>query len=269
MIHLSWMTVSQTIRYCIVMLSLLYVAETKPVHAADGRAAPPAWDGRRITELAGQLNADAYESRERASRELAKAPPAAMPVLTQLAQESEDPECAYRLHMAARALFLKWIAPRLPEWGKGRGYLGIAWEMRPKEPGVLVTTVFPNSAADQAGLKADDVILSVNGQRFEKGMTMEDVKPVWRRMLPDDRMSLEVERAGQAAPLNLVAVAGQPPEGKSEFDSGTPSEAEKVDILWLRYRQGHLNLPKEAQALLPGTAATQKLQSWPDLVVKK
>jgi len=247
---------------------LCWVAGLMCVHAEDAKVAPAEWSGQRIAELARQLKDDAYGSREQASHKLARAPVTVMPILEQLAREADDPESRQRLHEAARTLFMKWIVRQLPEWNKGRGFLGIAWEVRPNKEGVSLTNVFPDTAAERAGLKANDVILAVNGQRFEKGVTHEDVQPIWRRMIPDDRLELVVKRADQAEPLKLVAVVGRKEEGDGGFTSGTPSDWEKAGNLWARYREGRLQQAQvqESKIQVPDAIAHRKLQSWPTVL---
>ena len=247
---------------------LCWAAGLMCVHAEDAKVAPAEWSGQRIAELARQLKDDAYGSREQASHNLARAPVTVMPILEQLAREADDPESRQRLHEAARTLFVKWIARQLPEWNKGRGYLGIAWQVSPDKEGISLTNVFPDTAADRAGLKVDDVILSVNGQHIKKGVTHEDVQPIWRRMIPDDRLELVVKRAGQAEPLKLVAKVGRKEEEGSGFASGTPSDTEKVKNLWTRYRQGRLQLTQvqESKTQVPDTITHRKLQSWPTVL---
>jgi len=236
------------------------------VHAGDATSASEEWDGRRIAELTRQLKEDSYARREGASRELAKAPVAVLPILERLAQDTDDPESRQRLQMAARMLFLKWIAPRLPEWKMDRGYLGITWETRPKEAGVLITGVTPQTAADRAGLQTGDVILAVNGQRFKEGVIQEEVMHVWRQMLPDDRLNLVVKKKDQAKPVKLMAVVGPLPKDHPGTTSGKPSETEKVANLWMRYRQGRLRRHREAQDHSAVAVERNKLQSWPSVL---
>ena len=250
---------------CLPFVFLCWASSLMCVHAEDASSARNEWDGRRISELARKLTDEAYRLREEASRELAKAPVTVMPVLEQLAQAAEDPEAGTRLRTAARTLFVKWIAKRLPQWSMGRGRLGINWSISEEEPGVLLTDVSADTAADRAGLEDDDIIVAINGKRFEKGVKRKDVARIWRNMFPDDRMEFLVKRAGQAELLKLVAIVGAAPKG-AMLGSGNPSETEKAENLWTRYHQGRLDIPIEVQVPIANNGKRHRLQSWPTVL---
>jgi S1-C subfamily serine protease len=92
-----------------------------------------------------------------------------------------------------------------------RGYLGIAGGTRPLPPrlarelerqaGVEVVEVVPGSPADAAGLRAEDLIVSVDGSAVAK---VEDVQ----KLLVGDRigttLTLDVLRGGRRLELRLV-----------------------------------------------------------------
>jgi len=92
-----------------------------------------------------------------------------------------------------------------------RAYLGIAGGSRPLPPllarelgrraGVEVVEVVPGSPADAAGLRAEDLIVSVDGSAVAR---VEDVQ----RLLVGDRigapLELDVLRGGRRLALRLV-----------------------------------------------------------------
>lgn len=230
--------------------------------AADDPRISNEWTGRRIEELAAQLKDDEYLRREDASRKLAEAPASVLPIVERLAQDAEDPEVSQRLLTAARAIFRKQIAQLLPEWKKGRGFLGIRWTIGPDKPGVLVQEVIPNTAADEAGIQNGDVILSANANRFEAGMTHEEAMRIWRQMIPGDQMKLLVKKADKDEPAEMVVtVKGMPTEYQYEA-----SEVEQEEKLWGRYREGRLQLPRDLQGESSTDVERGNLQSWPKVL---
>jgi S1-C subfamily serine protease len=72
----------------------------------------------------------------------------------------------------------------------------------------------PGSPADQAGVKAGDVLLGIGP---EKIATLEEFTVVLSKLKPGDKVELHVKRGEQV--LNLPATIGSreapPPEGES------------------------------------------------------
>jgi len=103
------------------------------------------------------------------------------------------------------------VAALMSEGRFRRGYLGIAGDTRPLPPrlarelarsaGVEVVEVVPGSPADAAGLRAEDLIVSVDGSAVAK---VEDVQ----KLLVADRigatLALDVLRGGRRLELRLV-----------------------------------------------------------------
>lgn len=86
----------------------------------------------------------------------------------------------------------------------GKGWLGVSvQEMTPSlreamktgnQTGLLVTNVVPDSPADDAGLREEDVIIEFNGKKVEKS---EDLTKSVRQTEPDKKVKLVVLRAGE------------------------------------------------------------------------
>lgn len=70
-----------------------------------------------------------------------------------------------------------------------------------RDSGVKVTRVTPGSAADQAGIKADDVIVEVNGKPIE---SFANLKVLIRALKPGDEISITTERGGQQSVTNVT-----------------------------------------------------------------
>jgi serine protease Do len=73
--------------------------------------------------------------------------------------------------------------------GGNRGFLGI--KLAPDEGGVRITSVEPKAAAEKAGLKADDIILSVDGRETPDPMTLS---ATIGRYKPGDTVSIRFRR---------------------------------------------------------------------------
>lgn len=65
--------------------------------------------------------------------------------------------------------------------------------------GVLVTQVQPGSAADKAGIKAEDVILSVNGRGVQN---YRDLRNIIGLLRVGDKLTLEIQRNGKRQVIN-------------------------------------------------------------------
>ena len=91
--------------------------------------------------------------------------------------------------------------------------LGFDFENRPSIPSLLITRVDPGSAAEQAGLRPDDQILSVNGHRLD---TLVPFFAAMVRGQPGDVVQLIIERPGAAAPLPLRVVFAPLPIQRQE-----------------------------------------------------
>jgi aminopeptidase YwaD len=69
------------------------------------------------------------------------------------------------------------------------------------EPGVLITGVMPGSPAEKAGLKADDVVLGLGGQKV---LNLQDLSYALGAHRPGDVVELVYQRAGQAVTVTVT-----------------------------------------------------------------
>jgi S1-C subfamily serine protease len=73
--------------------------------------------------------------------------------------------------------------------------------------GVLIEGVTPGGPAEQAGLRAGDVIVSMNGKALtkdEEGSAQRKVMDIMRDVDPGDEVSLEYERDGKKSSVTVV-----------------------------------------------------------------
>ena len=111
-----------------------------------------------------------------------------------------------------------------------RGWLGISVQTLTKEfaeaydvkeeSGIIVGDVFPESAAERAGLKRGDVIVSVNGD------TVKDVQGFVnkiRAQAPGAEVKMKVVREGK--PVNITAKLDEIPDSEGTAVSGRTDES--------------------------------------------
>lgn len=94
------------------------------------------------------------------------------------------------------------------------GILGVQLD----EEQALIVQVFPDSAAEEAGVEPDDLILSVNGQ---KTPSREKLRKIVGSFNPGDEVELIVDRAGKEVTLHATLSGDFPglPMGRSEFQN--------------------------------------------------
>lgn len=120
-----------------------------PSEASPARPVPPPGDHAAWVRLLGD---DDWGIREQASSTLASEGERALPALV-AALLDPDPEISSRASEIVEAVVLPSLNPY--------GWLGIV--MQPSAGGVHVVNVLPGSPAETAGLRADDLITSVDG----------------------------------------------------------------------------------------------------------
>lgn len=81
-----------------------------------------------ISELIKQLDADEFDTREEATRRLGSLPAEYCNKLLVESYLKASPEANYRLHVAAKAIFLSKIVVKEEEWLKKHGMLGYMYE---------------------------------------------------------------------------------------------------------------------------------------------
>jgi C-terminal processing protease CtpA/Prc len=165
--------------------------------------------------LLSSLESLEFRQREAADRELLKwgreRPAEAMNELLRQSRTAEDPEVRERCLGILRSLvndeYLK----------EGEGYMGIrmedlvvtvAGDTKPRNA-IRVVQVVPNSAAELAGLKADDQIISMNGDEWREGPVSAKLTEKIRTFKPNTKVSFKVMRAEKL--LAIVVTLGRRP----------------------------------------------------------
>jgi serine protease Do len=83
--------------------------------------------------------------------------------------------------------------------GVNNVYLGI--EADAESPGCKITLVKPDSPADKAGLKADDVIKTFNGTKIE---TLDQLRDQINKRKVGDKVTVEVTRGSETLKLDVT-----------------------------------------------------------------
>lgn len=119
-----------------------------------------------------------------------------------------------------------------------RSHLGV-----PSKEGVMIATVDHDAPAGKAGLRANDVILQMNGKKAENA---ESLREALQKMKPGDTVALNLLREGRCLDINVVLAdrriieqqawsqhyqvpdPQQQPEQSSSFLGAVPSEIGKT-----------------------------------------
>jgi serine protease Do len=140
------------------------------------------------------------------------------------------------------------VAERIISEGRvTRGWLGITGETMAtasdKPPGaaasggVIVREVFPASPAAKAGLRSDDVIVSIAGRRIS---TMQELRTRIATAKIGTALALEIDRAGQTQKIEATITEQASALLKLEERFGvrvqdlTPTQAEQIGLPWDR-----------------------------------
>jgi hypothetical protein len=164
--------------------------------------------------LAG-LQSDEFRTREKAQAELLVwargRPEAAMDELFRMSRKAGDPEVRERCLAVLRELvndeYLK----------EGEGYIGIRMQDEmasvpddPKPRNVIrVVQVVPDSAAHQAGLKANDLIAGLDDKVWHDGAASLPFSEKIRQHKPGTRITLKILRNGNL--MDVVVKLGRRP----------------------------------------------------------
>ena len=113
----------------------------------------------------------------------------------------------FNLHVPTSRFRLNWdrLAKGEDIDAPGRfAFLGVGADGEDEEP--RIGTIFPGSAADKAGLKVGDVLLSFAGRKIKQ---FEDLPPLVRRHKPGQKVALEVRRGDKTLKFEVtLGVAG-------------------------------------------------------------
>ena len=111
------------------------------------------------------------------------------------------------------------LQPAAPQAGPAAtaepGYLGVVADDRQERgAGVRIVELATGGPAEQAGLKADDLITRINGTLIHD---QNDMGPVLEKLPPGARVKFTVDRGGQQQTVN-VTLGQRPPAAQRKFE---------------------------------------------------
>jgi serine protease Do len=194
--------------------------------ALGGIISPDGWIVTKATPLCGNLTALLADGRKLAATTVAKSGEHDIALLRVDAQKLpaldiddpiSSPPVGSWLATVGRgkdpvAVGVVSVPPR--EIPPQAGILGVQID----EERALIVQVFPDSAAEQAGVEEDDLIVSVNDQQTPSRVKLREIISSFN---PGDEVELLVERAGKQMKLNAILSGDFPglPMGRSEFQN--------------------------------------------------
>lgn len=170
-----------------------------------------------------------------------------MPILRETYFDTKDLEVKFWIEQVAPDLFERTFYVGIP-------YLGITFSLsgetgpdKKKARGFEVLTVQPGTAAEKAGLEADDVIVAFDG-RTGVGHTKQEDLPKWIQSCKvGQEVQIEVLRDGKK--INLTAELGglRPKDAESNSTLQTRGQVD-LDEKFERWWKDNFERPEKQQA---------------------
>jgi len=126
----------------------------------------------------------------------------------------EDPVAVGVVSVAARDLPPRETRPA-PQ--PSSAYLGVAFD--PVEGGAKVSQVLPGTGAEKAGLKVDDIVMTLSGEIVRD---LDGVLDILRKHKPGDTIALKVKRGDKE--VELKATLGKRPAARADVQNSMGSE---------------------------------------------
>lgn len=219
-----------------------------PLNDDEFRLSLEATEAANVDRLIPLLGSPDYKQREAATSSLIDIGAPAFAKLRTAYEQTDDLEMRLRVEQVVRTAYLnRYVFDR-------NGFLGIS--LQPYEPkdakgprrpeiaaGVKVTQVIPNTGAAKAGLRAEDVIVAMNGAPLSgTGRESTDrFSDSIRQNPPGTKVRLTVVR--EMSTLTLDAIIGRCPENTAR--AGTVRFAplyhqvnERFETWWFKYFRG-------------------------------
>ena len=123
-----------------------------------------------------------------------------------------------------------------------------------KGEGAIITTIVPDSPAEKAGLKVDDVVTAVNGKPVK---SENDLRTLVGAIHPGEKAAIELVRDGK--PMKLTATIVSREEPAEEPAQAEPAEkaAPQLELLnglgleeLNRYYRSELQIPADVQGII-------------------
>ncbi len=89
---------------------------------------------------------------------------------------------------------------------RGQAPVEVGMDTEQVVTGLRVTSVYPDSPAQRAGLRVGDILLTLDGQGVAPPNGSTTLDRLWLRSHPGETVHFTVQRAGEAAPLSISPV---------------------------------------------------------------
>ena len=89
----------------------------------------------------------------------------------------------------------------LPATAQAKGYLGVQIRLNPDGKGILIMEIMENSAAEKAKLKANDVILKIDGT---EPTSLKEFIGILELKKPGDEVTLDILRDGKEEQVKVT-----------------------------------------------------------------
>ena len=89
----------------------------------------------------------------------------------------------------------------LPATAQAKGYLGVQIRLNPDGKGILIMEIMENSAAEKAKLKANDVILKIDGT---EPTSLKEFIGILELKQPGDEVTLDILRDGKEEKVKVT-----------------------------------------------------------------
>jgi S1-C subfamily serine protease len=111
--------------------------------------------------------------------------------------------------------------------GFGRAIIGVQLDPSSGKDGARVVSVSPGGPAADAGIRAGDVIVAVNGTTVTGDDATRQVVKVIRDIKPESKVNVRVKRDGKTQDVTVVA---RPGPGIMSFGDGLPQMPEMLQV---------------------------------------
>lgn len=226
------MILRNSLIFCSVMLAAFASAQQVPKELLEG------------------LSSDEFKQRESSQLEMGKWADAngdaGVRAVYKVYSESDDPEVISRCLLVLRKLSER------DYMSDGKGYLGVQLsEENLQAPGdekpqfgIRITHVMPGSQAEVAGIKAGDIIVSMDGKKWQEPGAINELINTVSSYKPLRKVVFEIKRAGEEKLLEIPVILGKRPvENLTELYYRPLEEMEKASRD--RYFQEWLNQQKK------------------------
>ncbi len=205
----------------------------------------------RVAALIDQLGDPEFEVREQASAELAVLCPYAFRALARAYQQRSDYETLLRIEGIVQEQYL-WHTLL-----KQHGFLGVVYaadQLPDGSPAVAITRIAPDTAAEEAGLRAGDLVRGIGGEDFAPGAAADAFRERIQDAGAGGTVTLNIVRAGAELAVE-VTLRARP---LAEYNAGAlVDELNLAMQQFVAWRDRHFGHREQPRRRTPSTAVLE------------